>query len=159
GEEAAGPVAATLMLDVLLASSVCLIWAHSGSHKAGSHKGHGPGRLEGDGRTEDGQAAALWMALQGALRNPLLWALIAGLVMAAGGWTLPGPLDHAVHLLSLAATPVALFTLGAMLARSRMAAGSGVKAPADARVRHRLALTLTLIKLGLHPAMVLGVGV
>lgn len=154
GEEAAGPVAATLMLDVLLASSVCLIWAHSSPGKGG---GRGEGALEG--ALEGVQLAALWTAFQGALRNPLLWALVAGLLMAAGGWSLPGPLDHAVHLLSLAATPVALFTLGAMLARSRIAAAARDAVPVpDVGARRRLALTLTLIKLGLHPAAVLMVG-
>src|SRR5690606_10570812 len=109
GPQAAGPVAATLVIDVLVLSSLCLAWAHS--------------QDGGGDAAEDSRSA--WLAaktsLMGALGNPLLWSMAAGMAFAWLDWHLPGPADETVRLLSLSATPAALFTLGAMLARAQMA--------------------------------------
>lgn len=134
GPQAAGPVAATLIIDVLLLSSLCLAWAHSDRHQA----------------SEEGRAVLT--SLKGALRNPLLWSMGLGVAAAELHLVMPHALDEVLRLLAQSATPVALFTLGAMLARSQVQQD---KAKAEAPVGVWL---LTVLKLGLHPALVWGAG-
>ncbi len=138
GSPAAGPVAATLIVDVLLLSSLCLAWAHS-----------------------DGEAGqAIGNALKGALRNPLLLAMAAGMLTSAVGLSLPHAVDETVRLLSLSATPVALFTLGAILARSQVAqavAARGALADETQLAKPHVWLP-ALLKLVAHPALVWGLG-
>lgn len=132
GHLAAGPVAATLLVDVLLLSSLSLAWGHSDAHR-------GAGGAQA--------LRAVLGSLKGALRNPLLWSMAAGLLVSWLSVSLPRPIDETLHLLSLSATPAALFTLGAMLAGSEAAEQSqrgGMSAPALS----------VLIKLVLHPALV-----
>lgn len=139
GPKAAGPVAATLIVDVLLLSSLCLAWAHS----------HAAQEAPGDDPHEAWHAAQA--SLKGALRNPLLWSMAVGMLFAGLDWHLPHPVDETVRLLGLSATPTALFTLGAILARAQMqpsrdgVAMPGIWVPA-------------LLKLAVHPLIVCGVG-
>jgi malonate transporter len=138
GPQAAGPLAATLVVDVLLLSSLCLAWAHS----------HGAQDAPGDDPAEAWHAAQA--SLKGALRNPLLWAMALGMVVAGLGWQLPKPVDETVRLLSLSATPTALFTLGAVLARAQ-------GRPAHARGRTPI-WGLVGLKLVVHPLLVVALG-
>ncbi len=162
GPQAVGPVAATVLVDVLLLSSLCLAWAHSDHHQASEER------------------RAIQTSLKGALRNPLLWSMGLGMAAAELHLSLPRPVDEVLRLLAQSATPVALFTLGAMLARSQLArvtaayrdAGddSDTKEPADrattvagaSTAKSRAAAPAvwlpTLLKLGLHPALVWGAG-
>lgn len=134
GPQAAGPVAATLIIDVLLLSSLCLAWAHADRRQA----------------SEEGRAVLT--SLKGALRNPLLWSMGLGVAAAELHLVLPHALDEVLRLLAQSATPVALFTLGAMLARSQV---QQAKAKAEAPLGVWLP---TVLKLGLHPALVWGTG-
>lgn len=138
GPQAAGPVAATLIVDVLLLSSLCLAWAHS----------HAAQDAPGDDPAEAWHAAQA--SLKGALRNPLLWSMALGMGVAWLGWHLPHPVDETVRLLSLSATPAALFTLGAILARAQMQ-------PASAAVMPSI-WGPALLKLAVHPLLVCGAG-
>ncbi len=138
GPQAAVPVAATLIIDVLLLSSLCLAWAHS---RPGQGAGH------------DSAWHAAQASVQGALRNPLLWSMALGMVWAETGWALPSVLDRTLTLLGQSATPAALFTLGAILARAQGQPGA-VRSP----VPPVALLGPTLLKLVLHPLLVLGVG-
>lgn len=132
GPQAAGPVAATILVDVLLFSTFCLAWGYAGAGRR-----------------------ALWAALTGALRNPLLLSMGAGIAFRACGWTLPGPLDDTATLLGQAASPAALFTLGAILARAGMRARSAHHASAVSG----FALAWPVgVKLLVHPALVWGTG-
>lgn len=149
GSQAAGPVAATLIVDVLLLSSLCLAWAHSDRHQA----------------SEEGRAVLT--SLKGALRNPLLWSMGLGVAAAETHLVMPHALDEVLRLLAQSATPVALFTLGAMLARSQMgqalaACGHDDDDEGRAGVMPRRAppgvWLPTVLKLVLHPAMVWGAG-
>jgi malonate transporter len=167
GAGAAGPVAATLIVDVLVLSSVCLAWAHSHPVTAG---------VANDQATDanDNPLHAAMASLKGALRNPLLWALGVGMVFGQWGWHLPKPVDETLRLLGLSATPAALFTLGAILARAqRRAAGASVSSRTDVLGKPRAALpgppldearvgalpvwAPAACKLALHPALVWGV--
>ncbi|RZL04017.1 MAG: AEC family transporter [Rubrivivax sp.] len=137
GPQAAGPIAATLIVDVLVLSSLCLAWAHS----------HPAGEAVGDDPAEAWHAAQA--SLQGALRNPLLWSMALGMLVSWLGWSLPRALDETVRLLSLAATPTALFTLGTMLARAQM------QAPMQPKTAARMPIWVpVLTKLLLHPVLV-----
>lgn len=139
GPQAAGPIAATLIVDVLVLSSLCLAWAHS----------HPANEAPGDDPAEAWHAAQA--SLKGALRNPLLWSMALGMLVSWRGWALPRAVDETVRLLSLAATPTALFALGAILARAqvqglaRSGGGSSVWVPVS-------------MKLLLHPLLVCAAG-
>lgn len=134
GPQAAGPIAATILVDVLVLSSLCLAWAHS----------HAGRDAPGDDPLEAWHAAQA--SLKGALRNPLLWSMALGMAVSWLGWHLPHAVDETVRLLSLSATPTALFTLGAILARAQMQpTASTVAPPVWAPV---------LLKLVVHPWLV-----
>ena len=135
GPQAAGPIAATLLIDVLLLSSLCLAWAHS----------HAAREAPGDDPAEAWHAAQA--SLKGALRNPLLWAMALGMGVSWLGWTLPHAVDETIRLLGLAATPTALFTLGAILARAQMQPVRADAASASIGVP-------VLLKLVIHPLLV-----
>ncbi|HEY2558799.1 MAG TPA: AEC family transporter [Caldimonas sp.] len=136
GEAAAGPVIGAIVVDLVVTSTICLALAQSRAHRAG---------------VEDRsllQAAAL--SLRGALTNPLPWAIAIGALFAASGRELPGPIAQIVRMLGDSATPVALFTIGAVLWR----AGEHV------HTRTPLARTVpvALIKLVVHPLLVFALG-
>ena len=132
GAQAAGPAILTLVIDMLVTSSLCIALS----------------RL--DGADQHGAARAARLALKGVLANPLPWAIVLGALAPAVGFALPGPLMATVSLLADAASPVALFTIGAVLARSQM--NSAVPTPAGRYV------PVALIKLVVHPLLVGGVG-
>jgi predicted permease len=71
-------------------------------------------------------------ASRGRAINPLPWSIFAGFLVSAWQIELPAPLLRPVAMLAEAVSPVALFTLGAVLARSRMAALVATPAPAGA---------------------------
>lgn len=136
GDGAAGPVILTILIDLLFTVSVCIAMSRLGG--TGAH----------------GAAIAARKALRGVLANPMPWAIVFGAVASAIGLQLWGPVDRTLGLLADAASPVALFTIGAVLARSRAVAAS---APADHRRAHD-EVPLALAKLILHPILVYGVG-
>ena len=135
GPAAAGPVIVTIVVDMLVTSSVCIALS----------------RLDGAGGSA--RRAAL-SALRGVATNPMPWAIALGGLASATQFSLPGPLQRTLGLLADAASPVALFTIGAVLARSQMVTASGQAAP----VLLRDHLPVALLKLGLHPLLVLLVG-
>ncbi len=122
----------TLVLDLVLTSSLCIALS----------------RLDAAGRQGARQAAA--RALKGVASNPMPWSILLGAVFSGTGWQLPGPLMQTVGLLADAASPVALFTIGAVLARSQMATTAAVPLRAYAPV--------VLIKLLVHPLLVGALG-
>lgn len=133
GESAAGPVIVTIVVDMLITSSVCLAIAQL----HGAPPGQGPWR-----------SAA--RSLRGVLANPLAWAIVLGALASAAGLQLPGPLMRIVEMLADSATPVALFTIGAVLWRANQAA--------HGRTPLRHVAPVVAIKLLLHPLLVLGAG-
>lgn len=128
GAQAAGPAIASIAVDMVLTSSLCIALS----------------RL--DSADEHGAGRAARMALRGVLVNPLPWAIVLGGLSSALGLALPTPIMATVGLLADAASPVALFTIGAVLARSRM----------NSTKRTPLAdyLPVAFIKLVIHPLLV-----
>jgi malonate transporter and related proteins len=107
GERAAIPLAVGLTLEatVLIPLTMVLIEAS---------KGLGEGLL----RLLGSIAAAM-------ARNPLILAILAGVLFSATGLPLPNPLENFTGLLGNAAGPCALFALGATLAGQRLSSGMG----------------------------------
>lgn len=132
GAQAAGPVIVTIMVDMLVTSSLCIALS----------------RL--DGADQHGAARAARLAFKGVLANPLPWSIALGALASALNFVLPGPIMGTVSLLADAASPVALFTIGAVLARSQM--NSNERTPIGAYV------PVALMKLVIHPLLVGGVG-
>jgi len=136
GPAAAGPVICGMLADLFITSSLCIALAQA--HDASGH----------------GARTAALRALRGALSNPLPWSIALGALFLATDVQLTGPVAVVVRMLADAATPVALFTIGAVLWR----AGQHVKtAPEGGTARTPLAdyLPVALIKLFLHPVLVL----
>ena len=133
GPAAAGPAIVTIVVDMLITTSLCVALS----------------RL--DGADEQGARRAAKNALQGVLMNPMPWAISLGAVFSATQYELTGPLAKTVALLADAASPVALFTIGAVLARSQIRVNESGHAPmvwCDY-------LPVALFKLVLHPLLVL----
>jgi len=78
------------------------------------------------------------------------WAIVLGALTSWQALALPKPLMQTVGLLADAASPVALFTIGAVLARSQMSTSD--PAPLGEYV------PVALKKLLLHPLLVWGIG-
>jgi hypothetical protein len=131
GSAAAAPAIVTILLDLVVTTSLCIALSRLGD--AGEH----------------GAAIAARSALRGVLVNPLPWAILAGIVAHEAGLVLPGPLEQTIGLLADAASPAALFTIGAVLARSQM-----MSRPTPMRDY----LPVALLKLVAHPLMVLALG-
>jgi hypothetical protein len=104
GPRAAGPIIVTIMVDMVITTSLCIALS----------------RL--DSADEHGVAHAAQNALKGMLVNPLPWSILLGALASFFTFELPGPVLKTVGLLADAASPVALFTIGAVLARSQMRA-------------------------------------
>ncbi|KQV79430.1 transporter [Massilia sp. Root351] len=147
GPRSSGPAIVAIVVDMIITSSLCIALSRMGS---------GAGR------------EALGRALRGMLGNPMPWAIALGGLSSAAGLALPKPAMQTVGLLADAASPVALFTIGAVLARSQMSVGTGAAAPQPVRAlahggrdtRHgpHDYVALALMKLLLHPLLVAGAG-
>jgi predicted permease len=131
GKSAAGPVICSVLADLFITSSLCIALAQAA--------------VKGDGATTGVRAAAM-RALRGAVSNPLPWSIALGAVFSVAGLALPGPLKAIVDMLADAASPVALFTIGAVLWRSSQ--------HAHHRTPLRDYLPVALIKLFVHPLLV-----
>ncbi len=136
GASAAGPTILTMVIDMIVVTSLCIALS----------------RL--DGADEHGAAKALKNALKGVLANPLPWSILLGALVSLLGWELPAPVGKVVGMLADAASPVALFTIGAVLARSQLLAAAG-HTPAPRLDDY---LPVALLKLFLHPLLVLLTG-
>lgn len=126
GAHSAGPVILSMALDMLVTTSLCIALSRLGL----------PG----------GAGVALRNALRGMAANPMPWAIALGALASWAQWTLPKPVEQTLAMLGDAASPVALFTIGAVLARSQM--------NAHERVAARDYVPVALAKLIAHPLLV-----
>lgn len=136
GQQAAGPAILTILVDLIFTSSMCIALSTL------------------DGANQKSTAAALQNALRGVAVNPMPWAILLGALSSALAVKLPSAVSQTVGMLADAASPVALFTIGAVLARSYR-----TDAPAGAAgLPYALYLPVAALKLLLHPVLVLIVG-
>jgi predicted permease len=84
-------------------------------HELAVHRAVAPRRSRSEAWRTPGRSA-----LRGVLVNPLPWAILAGIAVHEAGIVLPKPLLDTIGLLADAASPAALFTIGAVLARSQV---------------------------------------
>lgn len=133
GPAAAGPAIVTIVVDLLITMSLCIALS----------------RL--DGADEHGASRAAKNALKSVLVNPMPWAISLGAVFSATDYELIGPFSKTVALLADAASPVALFTIGTVLARTQIRVNESGHAP----ILWRDYLPVTVFKLVLHPVLVL----
>jgi len=140
GERAAGPVIGTMLVDLCMTSSLCISLAQMHSHRGGD---------DGDANNV-ALATALGRSLRGALTNPLPWAIGLGALFSLAGWSLPGAVGQIVKMLGDAATPVALFTIGAVLWRAGQ--------HAHTRTPPAQFVPVAIFKLFVHPLLVLSAG-
>lgn len=122
GAEAIGPVMMVLAVDLIVFSSLIVILI-TGSR---------------DGRMHIGVLKTVTLGL---LRNPMIVAISLGFVWSALEIPIPDPMNEFLAILGGAATPGALFAIGASLA------GKSAE-------RVEVALWLTFAKLILHPLCV-----
>jgi predicted permease len=138
GPKAAGPAIVTILVDMVVTTSLCIALS----------------RLDGDGESGASASQAAKNALKGVAANPMPWSILMGALVSALQIELPKPIAQTIGLLADAASPVALFTIGAVLARSQIMARSGEAHP----VQWMEVLPVAAIKLFLHPVLVLLVG-
>jgi predicted permease len=136
GARAAGPIIVTIVVDLVITSSLCIALSQL------------------DSADEHGFAHAAQKALKGMLFNPMPWSILLGGMASAISLELPAPLFKTIALFADAASPVALFTIGAVLARSQILTALHGHPPIPLGDY----LPVALIKLVLHPLLVLLVG-
>lgn len=136
GAAAAGPAILTILVDLVVTSSLCIALS----------------RL--DGADEHGAAKAARSALKGVALNPMPWAIVLGGLASAFQMRPVEPVMQTLSLLADAASPVALFSIGAVLARSQLLAAQRDAAPMPLRDF----VPVAVIKLVVHPVLVLVVG-
>ena len=107
GDAAAGPVIGAIVVDLVVTSTLCLALAQARVSALGAATPNGA------------LPHAALLALRGALTNPLPWAIVLG---AGFGRARPASCRRRsrqiVRMLGDSATPVALFTIGAVLWRA-----------------------------------------
>lgn len=135
GPASAGPVIVTIVVDMVITSSLCVALSRLDD-------------AEGHGREAMLDAGA--KALRGVAANPMPWAILLGALASYWQFRLPAPVEKTAWLLADAASPVALFTIGAVLARSQIQSS------------HPMPLSdylpVAVMKLLLHPLLVLAMG-
>jgi malonate transporter and related proteins len=136
GAQAAGPAILTILIDLVITSSLCI--ALSRLDAAGAH----------------GAEVAAKKALKGVALNPMPWAIALGGAASALQIQPVKPLAQTVGMLADAASPVALFTIGAVLARSQYVAAMAQHDPLPLRDF----VPVALVKLLVHPLLVWGAG-
>src|SRR3569623_553842 len=136
GAHASGPAILTILVDLLVTSSLCI--ALSRMDSAGVH----------------GAEVAAMNALKGVAVNPMPRAIVLGGVASALHFEPVKPVAQTIGLLADSASPVALFTIGAVLARSQYVAAQGEHAP----VPWGEFLPVVFVKLLVHPALVWSAG-
>ncbi|MCB2130576.1 MAG: AEC family transporter [Rhodobacteraceae bacterium] len=122
GPDAAGPILLVLAIDLIVFSSLITLIITA------AREGHlGPRIFKILGL--------------GLVKNPMIVAMSAGLALSATGAALPAPADEFLSILGAAATPCALFAIGASLADKTAE-------------RFSVAVWLSFAKLVLHPIAV-----
>ncbi|GHG81740.1 AEC family transporter [Pseudodonghicola xiamenensis] len=122
GPQAVGPLMLVLIVDLLVFSSLVVMLINGAR----------------DGRVKLSTLRVMGMGL---LRNPMIVSMVAGMIWSAQALPVPQPLNDFLSILGGAATPGALFAIGASLA------GKSAE-------RLQIAGWLSVCKLVLHPAAV-----
>nr|WP_306238043.1 AEC family transporter [Ornithinimicrobium sp. HY1745] len=134
GPDSAGPIITTLLVDIVAMQSIAIALSQR------DHAGHGSVLQQ------------IGSALLRVVKNPMPWAIVLGAAWGVTGLSLFGPIDDVLSMLATSATPVALFTIGAVLARQQMRAREAGQRPGG--VLSSDIPWLTALKLLAHPIIV-----
>jgi predicted permease len=126
GQQAVGPIILVLSIDLIVFSSLLTLMV-TGAREGRMHLG------------------IIKRLAIGLLKNPMIVSIGLGLMVSAGGLPVPEPVNSFLTTLGNAATPCALFAIGASLA-------------SKSAERVQIAAWLSFTKLILHPLFV-GLGV
>lgn len=138
GAGGVGPAVVSISIDMIITSSLCIALSRLGQR--------------GDG----GAVEAAQKAMKGVLLNPLPWAVVLGAICSATAFRFYEPLDQIIKMFANSCSPIALFTIGAMLARPP--ATAAVDSPPAGRFKLGDIHLIVVYKLIVHPLLVLGVG-
>lgn len=133
GTSMASPVILSITIDMILTSSLCIALS----------------RLDGHGLRSMGPA--IKNALRGVLGNPMAWAILLGALFSVMQLKLPAPIEKTVWMLAEAASPVALFTIGSVLARGQLQAHERPQSVSGV-------WPIVILKLVVHPALIMLLG-
>jgi malonate transporter len=126
GPQAAVALALCSLVENLLVMPLALALADAGGSSA-----------------RPGLPALLGATARALLRNPIILAIAAGLLVSALGWQLPAVLDKSIAMVATATAPIALFVIGGSLVGLKL---SGI---------HSDLALIVVGKLVLHPLCVL----
>lgn len=138
GEASAGIVILTVMLDMVLTTSLCIALSRLGQQEGSAWR-------------------TLRLSLKSMALNPMPWAIGLGALASGLALDLPVPLQRTIAMLADAASPVALFAIGAVLARSQLQPYAVSKPHVLSAANTLVArdyVAIALIKLLLHPLLV-----
>jgi malonate transporter len=133
GTSMASPVILSITIDMISTSSLCIALS----------------RLDGHGLRSMGPA--IKNALKGVLGNPMAWAILLGALFSVMQLKLPAPIEKTVWMLADAASPVALFTIGSVLARGQLQAHERPQSVSGV-------WPIVILKLVVHPALIMLLG-
>lgn len=122
GEAAVGYIMMMIAVDLLVFGSLIVI-------------------LITGSRGDPGGPGMIWTVGKGLVTNPMLVSIFLGFTWSALEWPIPAPINEFVAYLAAAATPGALFAIGASLA-------------SKSAERLSVAGWLSFVKLVLHPAAI-----
>ena len=122
GAEAVGFIMLILAIDLIVFGSLIVLIIVAGKDK----------KLD---------ISLFYRVLLGLMKNPMIVSITCGLLWSASGWSIPVPINEFVIILGSAATPGALFAIGASLAQK-------------STERFEVAAWLSFCKLVLHPIAV-----
>jgi predicted permease len=151
GPRAAGPTLVAICVDMVVTSSLCIALSRLGNAQPTPTEAQ-----ESRNESVSSPRQAATKALRGVLSNPLPWAIAAGCAMATEGLALPRPLMQPMAMLADAASPTALFTVGALLAQKKTSP-DGTNGPHGAHGPHSGHWDIPAVvglKLVVHPGLV-----
>lgn len=130
GQASTGPIIVTIFIDLVIVSSLCIAISRLSPSSGQSFK------------------TVANNVIKRVASNPMPWAICAGAMTSGFQLDLPKVLNDTISLMANSASPVALFTIGAVLARSAQLAKSGEAVHAPIPVG-----SLAVLKLLAHPAL------
>lgn len=126
GTRALGPSAIVIALNASVVFGIGVLISELAAHRPG------------------GTGASVRIAIRAVARNPLIVSAVLGVIWAAAGVSLGGPLDVTLQALAAATAPCALMAIGLFIARPRPSSDTGTMA------------RVALLKLVAQPLLTLG---
>ncbi len=158
GAQAAGPTLVSLVFDLLITSTVCMAFALLGA----AQNAKAATALATTAQAKFAHGQLLRQLGRGLVQNPMPWAIVAGALCSWQGLEPVPIVQGVVYRLADAASPLALFMIGAVIYRARHLPRAAQAPDADAPDYRRpvpkmgwaAVLPFTGFKLWLHPLLI-----